>query len=130
MARKTKEERLAARKEQEELRQAQAEMREIVLRIEYPARLMRALEEATSKNNYELEVRDGMFTLRDRDSRNYDNPLHLLHSYSEDTQNNLENLEWDLTEKAQERARRDQLYAVKQAALAKLSDEERAALGL
>ena len=123
MARKTKAE-LAAEREAYEAAQRAAEEQA------YPARLMAALEEATTKNNYELKVRDGMFELRDRDSSDYDLPLTLTYQYNVHSQNTLEDLEWDLRGRAEERAESERRYAVKQAALAKLSTEERELLGL
>lgn len=96
----------------------------------YPARLMAALEEATQKNNYELTVKNGYFTLRDRDSSDYDHPLSLSYPYTSNSFFALEDLESDLRSKAAERAESERRYAAKQAALAKLSDEERKLLGL
>jgi hypothetical protein len=95
----------------------------------YPAKLMAALEEATTKNNYELTVRNGMFNLRDRDSSR-DSTLSLSMAYTGNSFDALENLEWDLQEKAAERAESERLSAVRRAAFAKLSEEEKTALGL
>jgi hypothetical protein len=123
MARKTKAE-LAAEREAYEAAQRAEEERN------YPAKLMAALEEATTKNNYELKVKDGMFELRDRDSNDYDPTLSLTYQYNTHSQSALEDLEHDLAAKARERAESERRYAVKQAALAKLSEEERELLGL
>jgi hypothetical protein len=90
---------------------------------------MMALEEATTLNNYELEVRNGMFSLRDRDSSS-NLTLSLTMSYTENSWNALESLEWDLNEKAEERAESERLSAVRRAAFAKLSEEEKTVLGL
>jgi hypothetical protein len=90
---------------------------------------MAALEEATTKNNYELTVRNGMFSLRDRDSSR-DLTLSLTLSYTENSFDSLESLEWDLQEKAAERAESERLSAVRRAAFAKLNEEEKNALGL
>ena len=121
MARKTKAETLA---EQESLN-----ARRMLAEAEaYPARLMAALEEATTKNNYELEVRNGMFSLRDRDQR--DSTLNLPMTHTRDNQDVLESLEWDLQSKAMDRAEEARRYQVKQAALAKLTAEERELLSL
>ena len=95
----------------------------------YPTKLMAALEEATTKNNYELTVRNGMFSLRDRDSSR-DLTLSLTLSYTENSFDSLESLEWDLQEKAAERAESERLSAVRRAAFAKLNEEEKNALGL
>ena len=95
----------------------------------YPTKLMAALEEATTKNNYELTVRNGMFSLRDRDSSR-DLTLSLSMAYTENSFDAVESLEWDLQEKAAERAESERLSAVRRAAFAKLSEEEKTALGL
>lgn len=123
MSRKTKAE-LAAEREAYEAAQRAAEA------LTYPALLMRALEEATQKNNYELTVKDGLFELRDRNSSRYDTALTLTYQYNVHSQNALEDLEYDLQQYAEERAESERRLAVKQAALAKLSAEERELLGL
>ena len=125
MARKTAAERKA---EADRFRQMSEEARVTREKAEYPTKLMEALEEATTLNNYELEVRNGMFSLRDRDSR--DSTLSLTLLYTENSYNALESLEWDLREKAAERAESERLSALRRAAFAKLSDEEKNALGL
>ena len=95
----------------------------------YPTKLMAALEEATTKNNYELTVRNGMFSLRDRDSSR-DLTLSLSMAYTGNSFDAVESLEWDLQEKAAERAESERLSALRRAAFAKLSEEEKNALGL
>jgi hypothetical protein len=122
MARKTKAELDALRKEAEAVQRAMDA-------DAYPTKLMMALEEATTLNNYELEVRNGMFSLRDRDSSS-NLTLSLTMSYTENSWNALESLEWDLNEKAEERAESERLSAVRRAAFAKLSEEEKTVLGL
>jgi hypothetical protein len=122
MARKTKAE-LAAEREAYEAAQRAAE------ELAYPALLMRVLEEATTKNNYELKVKDGMFELRDRDASR-DPVVELTYQYNTHSQSALEDLEWDLRGRAEERAESERRYAAKKAALAKLSTEERELLGL
>ena len=96
----------------------------------YPSRLMRALEEATQKNNYELTVKDGYFTLQDRDSSDYDYPLKLSYSWTSNSFFALEDLESDLRGKEAERAERERLSELRRAAFAKLSKKEQNALGL
>lgn len=123
MARKTKAELAAELAAYEAARRAEEE-------LAYPERLMAALEEATTKNNYELRIKDGLFELRDRDSSDYDLALTLTYQYNTHSQTALEDLEWDLRGKAEERAESERRYAVKQAALNKLSKEERELLGL
>ena len=121
MARKTKAELTAEREAAEAARRlAEAEA--------YPAKLMAALEEATTENNYELTVRNGMFSLRDRNSR--DSTLSLTMEYTENSFNALECLEYDLELAAEERAESERLSAVRRAAFLKLSKEEQSALGL
>jgi hypothetical protein len=122
MARKTKAELAAEREAVEAERRSQEKMA-------YPTRLMMALEEATTKNDYELEVRNGMFSLRDRNSRS-DLTLSLTLAYTENSFNALETLEYDLEQAADERAEAERRYAMKQAALTKLTKEERELLGL
>lgn len=112
--------RLAAEREYEEKMQAAT----------YPQRLMAALEEATQKNNYELTVENGLFLLRDRDTGRWDNSLHLPVAYSADAQMGLESLQWDLRQKASDREEAARQAAMKEAALAKLTKEERELLGL
>jgi hypothetical protein len=123
MTRKTKAE-LAAERE------AAMAAERALERESYPARLMRALEEATQKNNYELTVKDGYFTLHDRDSSDYDNPRSLSYPYTSNSFFALEDLESDLRDKAEERAESLRLSELRKIAWAKLSDEERHALGL
>jgi len=121
MARKTKAEQQA---EQAALKAA----RMLADAEAYPSKLMAALEEATTKNNYELTVRNGMFSLRDRDSR--DLTLSLTMTYTANSFDALENLEWDLQSKAEERAEQERVYALRKQAFNKLSKEEQQALGL
>ena len=121
MARETKAERLA--REAQERAAYEAEMA-----ATYPERLMAMLERAT-KQNFELEVRDAKFVLSDRDDRR-DRPVELTLTYSKENQEALHELDWrvDMKEQAEREAARK--AAVKQAALAKLSKEERELLGL
>jgi len=122
MARKTKAE-LAAEREAAEAARRLAEAEA------YPAKLMAALEEATTENNYELEVRNGMFSLRDRDSSS-DLTLSLTMSYTENSFDAVESLEWDLNSKAEERAEAERRRNLRATALNKLTAEERELLGL
>jgi hypothetical protein len=69
-----------------------------------------------------------MFALRDRDSR--DSTLSLTLSYTENSFNALESLEWDLNQKAEERAEQERVYALRKQAFNKLTKEEQQALGL
>ena len=94
----------------------------------YPQRLMAMLERATNQN-FELEVRDAKFVLTDRDDRR-DRAVELTLEYNSSNQEALHELDWrvDLKEEAEREAQRR--LAVKTAALAKLSQEERELLGL
>lgn len=124
MARKTKAELNAEREAYEEAQRVERE-------AAYPMRLMAALEEATKKNNYELTVVNSVFVLRDRDASRYDNdPAALSYVYTENSQNALENLEWDMKVKAEERAESERLSNLRRQAFLKLSQEEKDALGL
>lgn len=122
MARKTK-------AELEAERQAANAARMLEEAEAYPAKLMTLLEEATTKNNYELAVRNGMFSLRDRNSRS-DLALSLTAEYTENSWYALESLEYDLETAAAERAEAERRYQAKQTALNKLTKEERELLGL
>lgn len=122
MARKTKAELAAEWEAYEAAQRAQAA-------AAYPARLMAALEEATTKNNYNLTVRNGMFSLRDLLDLG-DLTMSLTMSYTESSWNALESLEWDLEQYAKERAEAERLTELRRAAFAKLSKEEQNALGL
>ena len=121
MARETKAQRL-------EREAAERAAYEAEMAATYPARLMAMLERAT-KVNFELEVRDGKFVLEDRDDRR-DRVVELTLTYSTENQEALHELEWrvDMKEEAEREAERKRL--AKQAALAKLTKEERELLGL
>jgi hypothetical protein len=121
MARETKAERLA-REAAEKLVQQAAQA------ATYPQRLMAMLERAT-KANFELEVREAMFFLQDRDDRR-DRTVALTLSYSEANEEALQTLDWrvEMKEEAEREALRR--VTVRNAALAKLSKEERELLGL
>jgi len=123
MPRETKAQRL-------EREAAERAAREAEQAAQYLPKLMAALEEATKKNNYELTVVDGVFKLRDRDGESWVE-AHFLHPvYTQEDWDQLESLVWDLKMKAEARAEAERKYLVKQAALAKLSKEERELLGL
>ena len=97
---------------------------------EYLPRLMAALEEATNKNNYELMVVDGKFKLRNRDVESWYDPTWLSPTYSMNDFDVLEDLEFELNLARQAREEAERKLATRQAALAKLTKEEREALGL
>ena len=122
MARKTKAELQAEREEAQALQEAHEF-------AQYPSRLMAALEEATTRSNYELEVRDNQFTLRDRDSRRPET-VFLTLTHTRDSRQALDNLEWNLRVKADERAEVERQRQARETALAKLTEEDRELLGL
>jgi len=117
MARKTKAE-----------RQAEAEARAAAAlaleQAEYPARLMAALELATRTNNYELSVENGMFVLRDR-SQHRPEAVMLTTSYTLDNHTALDELEWSMRMKAEERAEAERQRQAYETVLAKLTLEDR-----
>jgi hypothetical protein len=121
-----------ARKTKAEL-QAEAEARAAATlameQAEYPSRLMAALEAATTQSNYELEVRDSQFTLRDRDSRRPET-VFLTLTHTRDSREALDTLEWNLRSKAEAREEAERQRLAREAALAKLTAEERKLLGL
>jgi hypothetical protein len=121
MARKTKAERQA---EAEAWAAATLAMEQ----AEYPARLA-ALELATRTNNYELSVENGMFVLRDRDVRR-PTAVMLTTSYTLDNHTALDELEWSMRVKAEEREQAERQRRARGTALAKLTEEERKLLGL
>ena len=120
MARKTKAEREAEA-------QAAREQQEAAAREAYPALLMNALERATNLS-FELEVRNGTFRVTDRNS-----PMdawELTYSYTPDADSDLDMLRWELEQREAAEAEANRKWLAKQAALAKLSKEERELLGL
>ena len=120
MARKTKAELVAER-------EAALAAERLEEQLAYPLRLMAVLEDAITNNSYELSVSGGTFVLRNRN----ENTVYQLHySYNSNTQFTLEDLEDDLRDAAEVRELAKKRYEMKQAALAKLSKEERELLGL
>jgi hypothetical protein len=119
MARETKAQRKALEEKENQELQAQ-------LAQDYPQTLMSVLERAT-KLNYELTVRNQSFELFDRDGP-YSFALTL--QYSQENQETLEQLDWNLRIKLADKEERQRLYEVKKVALAKLTTEEHKELGL
>ena len=122
MPRKTKAERLAEA-------EAQAAATLALEQAEYPARLMAALELATRTNNYELSVENGMFVLRDRDVRKPEAVM-LTTSYTLDNHTALDELEWAMRMKAEALEEAERQRQAREAALSKLTLEDRKLLGL
>jgi len=101
--------------------------------VEYVPRLMAALERATDMFYYELVVRDNKFILRDTNRKDYyarSAETALAPTYSREDYINLEDLEYELNARAREREEELRKEEVRKAALNKLTDEERAVLGL
>ena len=122
MARKTKAEQAAEREEALALQEAHDF-------AAFPSRLMAALEEATQKNNFELTVKNNVFVLVDRD-RPRDTPFTMTMTHTKTSQWALEALESTLEEMEMDRAHARAQAAVRAAALAKLTKEERELLNL
>lgn len=121
MARKTKAE-LAAEREAERLaRVAEA-------RATYTERMMAVLERAV-KENFELNVSNGVFVVVDRDERRGSN-YSLTPAWNELADSDLYVLELSVEHKEEARAEREKKALVRAAALAKLTAEEREELGL
>ena len=94
----------------------------------YPQRLMALLERATALN-FALDVKAGAFVLYDRDVRHPDiHTINLEHSFAAEL--SLGDLEFALGFKHDERVEAEWKFLAKQAALAKLTKEERELLGL
>ena len=122
MARETKAERLAREaREREERLEAE--------RSAYPLRLMNLLERVSAEPTLTLTVKDGFFNVEDRNDR-YRSDYFLSYAWSEGGQVALEDLTYTVDRLEEERAEAERRYQVRQAALNKLSKEERELLGL
>lgn len=119
MARETKAERLARE-------HAEREEREATAMAHYFPRLMAALARATNEYYFELTVKEGMFKLVDRNSSD----TYVLSPTWTREAWELDNLESELASLDRERAEQARLTEVRRQAFAKLSDEEKQALGL
>jgi hypothetical protein len=120
MARKTK----AEREAEAHLARVEQEMR---ARDAYPALLMETLERA-AKLSFDLRVRDGKFEVLDSNS-----PVDywtLTYDYTPDADSDLDMLRWEVERQEQAIAEANRKIQARQAALAKLSLEERELLGL
>jgi hypothetical protein len=121
MARKTLAQ-MAAEAEVE--RQAQL----AVARATYTERMMAVLERAV-KENFELTVKGNQFLVADRDDRHV-SPFYVYAVWAETADMDLYSLEVSVELKEEARAEREQKALVRATALAKLTAEERAELGL
>ena len=121
MARMTKMQREAA----EEAARVEQENQ---LRAEYPTRLMKALSQATELK-FVLSVVDGAFVVTDPGER-YPEVFTMSYEYNAETEQQLYNLEMELSVKYAEFAEKERRQQVRANALAKLSFEERELLGV
>lgn len=121
MARETKAERLE-REAKERMERLAEEVRT------YLPRLM-ALMERASKVNFELEVREGKFVLWDRDERRPTEHF-MFPEHTDVAEGKLRDLDFEVGCKEEAVAEAERKFRVKNAALAKLTEEERELLGL
>ena len=121
MARMTKMQREAA---EEAVRVEQ----ENQLRVEYPTRLMKALNQATELQ-FVLSVVDGAFVVTDPGER-YPEVFTMSYEYNAEAERQLYDLELELSVKYAEFAEKERRQQVRANALAKLSFEERELLGV
>jgi hypothetical protein len=115
----------AQRMEREAAEQAQ---RLAVARDTFPQRLMLVLERAVNAN-FELSVVESKFVVYDTDERNADR-FFVEPTYSLDNDQALESLEFEVHYKLDQMAEAQRRFEAKQAALNKLTKEERELLGL
>lgn len=94
----------------------------------YPERLMCVMQRAC-QSNFELQVVDGQFFLYDRDKRQREE-FWLTVDHNCDSEEVLQTLTFEVNYKLTEQEKANRKFHLKQAALAKLSDEERELLGL
>jgi len=106
--------------------EAERQARQEAMQADYPALLLDTLERAT-KLTYELTVKDSMFVVRDLNSNAKwtMSPL-----FTDDSQDTLEALVYDVQDEEERREMERQRYEMKQAALSKLTPEERKLLNL
>jgi hypothetical protein len=119
MARKTKAELVAEAQERQAMREAQEF-------AAYPTLLLDTLERAT-KLNYELTVNESKFVVRDLNRRA---EWAMTPQHTNQSQETLEALVYDVEEVEDLRAEQERRYLAKQTALAKLTPEERQLLNL
>lgn len=122
MARETKAQRLARET-------AEREQQAAINKSLYPTKLMQVLERAQYAN-FELQVRETAFVLYDRDAQIHKEFHFVYPTYSAENQEKLDDLEFQVEIKERDIAEAEEKYRAKQAALAKLTTEERALLNL
>jgi hypothetical protein len=128
MARETKAER-TSRLVQETVARTEAE------RAAYPKRMMTAMNRAINEFNFDLTVNmvdEFVLTDPDKPFSSWSRPdtYALSYSWTENAQEQLEQLESIIERKARERAEAERRAIAKVAALNKLTQEERELLGL
>lgn len=106
--------------------QAEREAYAAAMEASYPQRLMDMLERAT-KLSYELTVKEAKFVVREYNSNAKWVMAMAYDSFSEAA---LEALTYEVEDAEERRAEEQRRYEAKQAALAKLTDAEKALLGL
>ena len=121
MARMTKMQREAA---EEAVRVEQEKQ----LHVEYPTRLMKALSQATELQ-FVLSVVDGSFVVIDPGER-YPEVFTMSYEYNAEAEQQLYDLELELSVKYAEFTEKERRQQVRANALAKLSFEERELLGV
>ena len=121
MARMTKAQREAA----EEAARVEQEKQ---LRTEYPTRLMKALSQATELQ-YALSVVNGSFVVTEP-NETYPELFTMSYEYNAEAEQQLYDLELELSVKYAEFAEKERRQQVRANALAKLSFEERELLGV
>jgi hypothetical protein len=121
MARKTKAELTAER-------EAEQALRVEVAKATYTQRMMAVLTRAV-KENFELEVKNMLFKVEDRDDRR-SSPYMLYPEWTTVSDMALYDLELAVELKEEERAESERLSALRRQAFLKLTEEEQNALGL
>ena len=106
--------------------EAERQARQEAMQADYPALLLDTLERAT-KLNYELTVKDSKFVVRDLNSNA---KWAMTPLFTDDSQDTLEALVYDVQEEEERREMERLRYEMKQAALSKLTEDEKALLGL
>ena len=107
--------------------QARRKKKEAEARAMFPARLMSALERATDLD-FEIIVRNGKFAVGDTDD--WDGFWEVGHEHSAESARVLDLMESELERQEQAVAEAERKVALRNSALAKLSEEEREVLGI
>lgn len=120
MAKETKAERIEREAQEESLRIAKEEQ-------DYISNMMSIFERAT-RVNFEITVSEECFVATDRDDR--DEEHYVPPVYSVFAQTKLDDLDWSIRYKETAIEEMNRKYMLKQAALNKLSKEEKEVLGI